>query len=73
MNTLIKKRNWFEMLVLKVAGIPDKFVAYYLQKNKIPLARLRRKRLRGGGFNLVGQISKEIGLFNIIVLCAKMI
>ena len=54
------------MLVLKVAGIPDKFVAYYLQKNKIPLARLRRKRLRGAGagFNLVGQISNEIGLLN---------
>ena len=61
------------MLVLKVPGIPQKFVAYFLQKNKIKQSRLRKKRCRGNGqiFNLVGEISREIGLLVFQLMCVK--
>ena len=51
------------MLILKVSGVPDKFVAYFLQKNQVQQSRLRKKRGRGKGqiFNLVGDVAREIG------------
>ena len=54
---------YLRMLVLKVSGVPDKFVAYYLQKNRVQQSRLRKKRCRGKGqiFNLVGDVAREIG------------
>ena len=53
------------MLVLKVSGIPQKFVAYYLKKNHVKQSQLRKKRCRGGGqiYNLVGNVSRDIGLW----------
>ena len=54
---------YLRMLILKVSGVPDKFVAYFLQKNQVQQSRLRKKRGRGNGqiFNLVGDVSREIG------------
>ena len=54
---------YLRMLILKVSGVPDKFVAYFLQKNQVQQSRLRKKRGRGNGqiLNLVGDVSREIG------------